>query len=259
MGSEMCIRDRLKQMNDEGHAIQLHLHPHWLDSSYDGVEWKMDTRRYRLHQWADSEIASVVKQSVEWIFTKIGVRADVFRAGGWCIQPFEKLRDSLAACGILTDSTIYRNGYLSTSTHFFDFRKAPQKDQWRFDADPCIEDEEGRFLEIPITAKWIGPWSFWSIAVKRLAYKERAFGDGRAVGGGKYRKLKLLTFGDIMPLSLDSERHQWIEQQIASFLKKKISCICVISHPKAISKEALQTLEMVIEKNGAKIQFTSIS
>src|SRR4051812_9645404 len=40
-----AITAQVKYLADTGHDIQLHIHPHWEDSFFDGSKWVMDVTR----------------------------------------------------------------------------------------------------------------------------------------------------------------------------------------------------------------------
>src|SRR5699024_9805767 len=46
------ISDQLKQLSNEEHDLQLHVHPHWEDSRYHDGKWKIDAKRYKLSDWS---------------------------------------------------------------------------------------------------------------------------------------------------------------------------------------------------------------
>ena len=68
--------------------------------------WKFAGTRYQLRDYSDSEIADIVRS-----YTKIlnaladgGVRS--YRAGGFCVEPFGRIRNCLLENGISIDSSV---------------------------------------------------------------------------------------------------------------------------------------------------------
>src|SRR4051812_23057907 len=49
------ISDQIKSLSADGHDIQLHIHPHWEDSYYDGNKWIINTERYRLNSFSEED------------------------------------------------------------------------------------------------------------------------------------------------------------------------------------------------------------
>ena len=48
------ITQQIQKLSAEGHDVQLHIHPHWEDSTFDGIEWIFDTNRYKLSDFSKS-------------------------------------------------------------------------------------------------------------------------------------------------------------------------------------------------------------
>lgn len=76
-----------------------------------------------------------------------------FRAGGWAVQPFDKLKKAYQAVGLKIDSSVAYGAYYKSKSSFYDFRKEFLKevDTYRFDDDVLISKENGEFLEVPIS------------------------------------------------------------------------------------------------------------
>ena len=56
------ISRQLEQLNKTGHDLQLHIHPHWEDSYYDGNRWHCRVDRYKLSDFNDQEIADELEE-----------------------------------------------------------------------------------------------------------------------------------------------------------------------------------------------------
>lgn len=56
------IKKQLLSLCEQGHDIQLHIHPHWQDSYYDGKTWVSNTQRYRLHDFSTEEQIELVRR-----------------------------------------------------------------------------------------------------------------------------------------------------------------------------------------------------
>ena len=78
------ITQQIQKLSKEGHDIQLHIHPHWEDSIYDGKEWVFDTSRYKLSDFSGNEIDRIVKRYSEILEKLTNYKSTVFGAGGWC-------------------------------------------------------------------------------------------------------------------------------------------------------------------------------
>src|ERR1035437_1564015 len=86
------ITEQVKFLADAGHDIQLHIHPHWEDSYYNGEKWIIDIKRYKLTDFNETEISDIVYRYKKVITEITGKTIFAYRAGGWCLQPFTKLK-----------------------------------------------------------------------------------------------------------------------------------------------------------------------
>jgi peptidoglycan/xylan/chitin deacetylase (PgdA/CDA1 family) len=253
------IISQIKFLSDNGHDIQLHIHPHWEDSYYDGDKWILDTTRYRLHAFNDTEVDDIVYRYKKVLTDIVGDRVFTFRAGGWCMQPFDKLKNALKKYDIWLDSTVFEGGKNDSTTHYFNFTNAPKKDIWRFEDDPLIENKSGFFTEASIGSYRVSPLFFWKLAfVKKLGGdKHKGFGDGRAAGGSKWDKIRMLTKWTNSVVSLDGYKASYLQDAFDKFCKNKNNkYLVIIGHPKAMSEYSLKKLEEFI-KNNKEVDFTT--
>ncbi len=153
----------VKQLEDivrRGHRIELHIHPHWVDAKYNGDgTWNFDDfTHYSLQSFTEEDVTGMFVEGCE-LLTNIARKVDpeykivAFRAGGWAIQPFKKLKDGFIRAGILIDSSVSCGIYAQHKDSYYDFRDAPQKTQYRFTDDVCKEEEDGLFVEVPISSQ----------------------------------------------------------------------------------------------------------
>ena len=248
------IITQIKKLDKNGHSIQLHIHPHWEDSYFDGNNWIMNTKRYRLHNFSEVEIDNIVFRYKKVLTNIVGDKIFAHRAGGWCIQPFEKLEKAFKKHNIWLDSTVFKNGMNHSSTHYFDFRDSPEQPKWNFEDNPLIEVENGFFREYPISAHRLSPLFFWKLVFfKKFGSKEhKVFGDGTAAGGSKKDKLRMLTRFTNSVVSIDGYKSSFLQKAYDSFIKnKKNENFIVIGHPKAMSEYSLKKLEKFIIKNNS--------
>ena len=112
---------QLKELCDNGHEVQLHIHPHWEDSYYDGKEWYFDLTRYKLTNFSKEEIHNIVTEYTEILHRITQQKLTAFRAGGWSAQPFEVIGDALHKNGILYDTSVYPRGALKSKEQWYDF------------------------------------------------------------------------------------------------------------------------------------------
>lgn len=244
------VSNQIKQLSENGHDIQLHIHPHWEDSIYNNGSWSFDIKRYRLDAFSEDEIGDIFfryKRVLEEIIHK---KINTYRAGGWCIQPFEKLKKAFIECDLKIDSTVFYNGKNTTQTQWFDFECAKDLDHWRFSNDPCVEDEKGVFLEIPIASTRVSPLFYWKFAfIKKIGLeKHKPYGDGNASPTSNQQLKRLLTKSSYSVVSMDGYKASLLNKAFRVYEKDNKKNFVIIGHPKAFTDFSLNKLEAFISE-----------
>lgn len=250
---------QIEQLSKAGHDIQLHIHPHWEDSYFNGERWIINTKRYKLTDFNQHDIADIVKRYKKVLTDITDKNIFVNRAGGWCLQPFSELKDILKDNGISVDSTVFKNGYHTTSNYFYDFRKVPNKTSWDFENDPTRQTTDGSFKEFAIGSMKVSPLFFWKLfLLGRLnPHFHKPLGDGRAMENKGFRR-KLLTSFTHQTVSIDGYNAKLLQKALNSSVKKNIGNeFVVIGHPKALSRFSLVQLDKFIQDNIAHHSFTN--
>lgn len=254
------ITTQVKYLSSTEHDVQLHIHPHWEDSIYDGKKWNIDVTRYKLSDFEDAQIEDIVRRYKNSLEEITGKPAFAFRAGGWCLQPFGKLEKVFKELGISLDSSVFRNGYFSSEQYSYDFRNAPDKDLYRFEEDVLVEKPNGYFTEIPISPIRNSPLFFWKLFLlgRKDPYLHKPLGDGQAMPAPGYRR-KLLTRYTDNPVSVDGYNSHLLQSALNKLVRGKKEHMVVIGHPKALSRYSIGQLEEFIKQNKGKHNFTTFT
>ena len=252
------IKAQLVDMKSKGHDVQLHIHPHWEDSFFDGHKWHIDTTRYKLHDFNTGEIHDIVKRYKRALTDIVGDSVFAYRAGGWCLQPFEQIAEALYDNGIWLDSTVYYQGVSDDEQRWFDFRQAPRKMKWRFELDPCTEQADGRFLEVPISACRVSPVFFWKMAyTKKFGGEEhRAFGDGSAMSYGKSYYIERLTTASHSVASIDGYKASLLETAFNQSRRDGGAIFNVMGHPKSLTPFSIKMFRCFLERHPDLVSLT---
>ena len=235
----------IKFLENNGHQIQLHIHPHWMNSHFDENGWHIAVDRYRLFDWSHSESAEIVEKSTTELNSHLKHRVFAFRAGGWCIQPFSYIRDALANNGITLDSTVFKGGRCKSDSHSFDFTSTPSLDTWRFNDDPCRRENEGMFVEVPINSTIVPPSFYWKFATIKFFGNKSAhgcFGDGVAIKNSKIDTLRMMTRHSSSVVSVDGYKSSLLLGCYKNAELRGASSFVVIGHPKALSQFSLYNI-----------------
>lgn len=252
------ITEQIKYLSETGHDIQLHIHPHWEDSYYNGERWVIDVKRYKLVDFNESEIAGIVYRYKKVLTDLTGKQIFAYRAGGWCLQPFSKLKNVFKQNNITVDSSVFRNGFYTSENYHYDFRSAPDKDIYRFEEEPELENTSGYFTELPISAIRNSPLFFWKLFLlgRKNPYLHKPLGDGKAMPAPGQRK-KMLTHYTNCTVSIDGYNAHLLQKALKKLQKKKFKQMVVIGHPKALSRYSIQKLEEFVSENKEKNNFTT--
>lgn len=241
-----AIRRQLDSLLQEGHELQLHIHPHWEDSYWTDQGWVIDTTRYRLLDFDPVAMRSVMSRYHEALSHVADAREIIaFRAGGWVMQPFAAIGDALYELGIRIDSTVFPGGKADSATHWFDFTDAPDLSRWRFDSDPLVPNDHGRFLEVPIASYRPGPLFFWEMVLAKAAGgpKHEPWGDGRPVPLGRKDLLRKLFAASVTVVSIDGYKAKFLSTAYADYHAKGRDDFVIIGHPKMFTRYSLSQLD----------------
>jgi peptidoglycan/xylan/chitin deacetylase (PgdA/CDA1 family) len=252
-----AICRQLSELSRRGHQLQLHIHPHWEDARWKDGEWRLDLARYALHSFDPAQIGDIVKRYLD-VLRDLGGPASgtAYRAGGWVIQPFERLRNALRFAGVKIDSTVYPGGHRAGPVQPFDFRNAPARSRWRFEHDPLVEDPKGSFLEVPIASREVKPAFFWRLALARKAggTRHRAFGDGQAIAMDAGELKSRLTRPSTSVVSVDGYKASFLEDAAEDYRRLGREDFVVIGHPKALTPYSLDKLDQFLAgKKGGEL------
>jgi len=242
----LSVVEHIQKLESQGHQIQLHIHPHWMSSEFKNDSWVTTTDRYRLVDWSKREAAEIIKLSVDELNSHLVNDVFTFRAGGWCIQPFDHIANSLYNCGIVLDSSVYKKGRAKSSSHSFDFTRTPSGGSWAFDLDPCVMDSNGRFLEIPISSMRVSPLFYWKFALTKLfgnKPEHGCFGDGSSISNSKKDLLRMMSVYSNSVVSIDGFKSSLLVEQYNKALKRGDEYFVVIGHPKALSHFSIKNIE----------------
>ena len=260
------IAEQLRLAYTLGYEVEIHIHSHWMDAIYDHKVnmWRFPSmKRYKLHDLPDNPDSSCIsktqcialaKEELQRIIYEVDktYKPRKFRAGGWCVEPFLEISQSLAANEIYQDYSTIHDFTLATSVHDVDFTRLPQRANWNFHDDIRINQKSGRF-STQTTASW-----HVSILIYRLLkffdiilysklqtkHSNERFSDGRTIDvkGTKYISVKKTC------IALDTDK---LTSRMMCRVEKKFrqrfrlnnqDIIYTIGHPKSMSPASLHEL-----------------
>lgn len=245
------VTTQLKDLASRGHDIQLHIHPHWEDCSYDGKAWQIDVSRFKLQDHPAEHQVDIVaryKRVLEGISPN---PVFAYRAGGWCIQPFNVIREALRRENVWLDSTLFAGGVSEDQVNGFDFRDMPASSTYRFSDDPLIEDAGGFFLEVPISSYPLRPRFYWEMALRKKfgGASHLPAGDGVVKGNSRGYYLSRLLSSSVSPVSVDGVKSRIVAGAYAKYLREGASGVFnVMGHPKSLTPFSYQQVSSFLSQ-----------
>lgn len=264
------ISAQLLYLFELGIQIELHIHPHWLEAEYNDVQniWFFPSHRhYRLHSLSNKKPSSIwskygcikcAKLELEKIIHEVdnSYEPTIFRAGGWCLEPFDQIADALSQNKVFVDSSTAHNFFLKSSSHDVNFNNLPQNASWFFDTDIRQENEEGRFKTMAIANHSISllkyrAYKLWDIFLSKNKETKKVYGDGQAVIVSKSKQSVFVPFS--LLLNTDTLTAKMMMRISKSFVHKMkfkhgVDKIITIGHPKFVSKYCAKEIELFIEQ-----------
>lgn len=256
------IKDQIAEMRTCGCAVQLHIHPHWEKSTYTNGKWEIITDGcYKLDDFPQDEVAEIVKRYHAYLLNLTGQPVHTYRAGGWCIQPFEKVREVFKELGICADSSVFPGGQFQSPHYDFDFTSVPRfSDAYRFETNVCEAVTNGSFTEFPIASWKYSPLFYWQLYVRGRLNP----GQHKMIGDGSFlaqpgRKRSVLTHFTWNHVSCDGFYARMLGTQAAFYASKNTQHFTVIGHPKGLTRYAMEQLDRFIRENQNKYTFSTFS
>lgn len=263
--------EQIKELYQRGNDIQLHTHPHWYNSYIDHDKWVFDIQRYCLNSFNDEEASFIVRNEKEQLEEILksqfeGYKCKVYRAGGFCVQPFKKMSRVLSEAGIEMDSSILPGGVLDNGVHKYNFKKCPRLSRysWR-----QMDEDLHSIIELPIgvVENKILKFYIWKV-MDRLNPGQL---KGKPSDSRPRKNLWLIgTFEKIIsawrqPLLLCLDQmHYMALVKALSFIerKNKNALVVLLMHPKFLTESVLENFKEFIEEvkiNHSSWEFITIN
>lgn len=254
------VSEQIKKISQEGHDCQLHIHPHWEKTTYNGKSWDFDYNFYKLSDFPDKEIQNIFKKYSDELKNLTGKKIISFRAGGWCIQPFDKIKSSFEDQGIKIDSSVFPGGKNIEEPYYYDYIDTPNKDLWYFEDDVCKEKDNGSFIQLPISSYKYSPLFFWRLFILGNLFPKshKPIGNGKPMPSSITRK-KLLTKNHYFSANVDGYFISKVQDVIKKNKKKNFKHTVIIGHPKAATNYSINQISRLIQKNKKWCSFKSFS
>lgn len=259
------FKDQLQQALLQGHDVQLHLHPHWLNTEIQENHFVPDAR-FALGNYSDAEIESYIKLGVDSLTQMAqevlpSYKCLAYRAGGYNLTlKKEVILPLLEQQGIRFDSSMAHGYYFWSELSKVDYRKLPNQGNWRLD--------HTKILEVPIATK---PKSLFEIPtfLKLKKYGHRAVHRGKIIHENSAIPFveKWNMMGASRMLTVDNFTYSSdylnsiLEHHLLQYDHSDNLTLALIGHPKAMGAYSLELLSQFVqdtkEKYGSLVRFVT--
>lgn len=247
-------RRQLGQALREGHDVQLHIHPHWADSTYEGGVYRPSTH-FALADFERSappnDIAGIVGRAYD-LLSSVCREYDshyecvAYRAGGHNLAPATgAILSSLYTMGVRIDSSIVKGFRFSSGISTVDMTGMPAEPNWTIPLEgPLNATSDVGLYEIPVAGKPRTPLNNVPFLVNRVLRRKLAH-DPRGPSIHAAHTPLLQKLGRMFPhsawaLSFDDAAHS--VHDVLSVLREHVRAhrgmgdiVCAaVSHPKSM-------------------------
>jgi hypothetical protein len=279
---EAQMRDALRA----GHDVQLHLHPHWLDSTYKNGDWEISTDKMYLSELgygaADGSARALIQRGVNYLNELLlpvnpDYRCLAFRAAGLALQPGEKeLIRQLLDCSIKLDVSIVKGLKMTIDTISNDYSRVPAQANWLMSPESGIEAAASNgLLEIPVASFQSGFATQLRFLVRRARSIKQMRGTtlSRAKRQSKFANLKTLVLQNLryvigrpqFILSCDTKGFD-LKMLLAGFddylLKHQadeVIYVCMMNHPKLMFDDQMNLLSQFVRETRSRYDIAYVT
>ncbi|MBC8320432.1 MAG: hypothetical protein H8E34_06905 [Bacteroidetes bacterium] len=274
------FKKQLKKAAVTGHDVQLHLHPHWLESNYNNGKI-IQSEKYKMGDFANNYphgINSIIESGICEL-SKIcktvqhDYKCIAYRAGGYNFVPCAaEILSSLFSNGIRIDSSISRGYFFKSSVSVVDYRNVPNLPHWYLSLNGNFKNpdtENKGILEIPIASKPKGMFEV-PTAFKLKKYEHRAVESrGSMIHSNEKvsKRDKVRQLFSSRMLTVDNHTYSpeylmnILDYNVKKFQSHDTIMLSLIGHPKSMDKYHYQLLAEFVnrarDKYGNSIEFTT--
>ena len=264
------FKEQLMSLNKMGHDIQLHIHPHWQRTTIENGEWKFPADWYRIHDFnlLGGEAIDIIRDGIAFLNETLhpvdeDYKCIAYRAGGYCIQPYDELIKVLYSEGIRIDSSICMYKDNTVPSRYYDYKNMPNALNWWIqpcvDLQNCSTDKPTGIALYEVPVGYYHQSLFDRILLRNKVYYKHGEPLGKAMptlGSDNVNEqgfiAKLLTYNkQYQRLSLDSMSAE-LAYLAVKILYKMYNAnnndvyVAFVSHPKVFTGEAFDNLDRFI-------------
>lgn len=274
-----AIETQLQEAALDGHDIQLHIHPQWVNADFKNSSWNVDLDNWRLGDFESAtdygieELIADGKNALEALIQPVEpqYKCIAFRAGAFNIMPSSKVFSALKSLDIKLDSSVYPGGHEQGDLSRYDYRNVPlSEDFWWADANDIRKAaaEKSDLMEIPLFAL---PQRRIHKLLNIEKIKSLVSKKNNAVSSVARSKISNLTLLEKVQFLFQKEAFTWdfclfsgklhktFFSEIESWFSDQRSTFVLIGHPKSYrSDRSLETLIKQAQTRHERYRFKTL-
>lgn len=270
----VAIEEQVQRAAQNGHDIQLHLHPQWVHAQWTAKEWKLDMDNWRLGDFSSTrysieELLAESKQVVEQVVRKVqpNYECTILRAGAFNIMPSDEVYKAMKKVGLQADSSVYPGGYENGRLSKYDYRNVPlNKDYWWCEPKDIRKSsaEHKDIMEISVFAL---PQRRIHKLLNRDKLASLVFGGKKKISSVAQEKISKHSFIEKFRFLYDKEAFTWdfclfspqLHRKFFSYIEQHLTAqrniFVIIGHPKSYqSARSLKALIKLAKKRNYRFK-----
>lgn len=266
------IEEQLQGALNEGHDIQLHIHPQWFGAQKTSRGWDLNYTQASIAKLPYRQSLSYLRECRDYLETLLGevdpeYRCTAFRAGYWCMQPSENILKALQAAGLQSDTSVFKWGLNNGAYVSYDYQKAHSSfEPWYVDGNDInkVSKNAAGILEVPIYTERVRLPAM--LSAKRILLKKKMMQESRTTKLKTTHQNRLRKIYDLIvnyhPKKFDFcklnfyEMRRMLENVIRIDAEAKTIPVCAIGHSKdfLIQKDYARLLNYVNEHHAGTVK-----
>lgn len=256
---------QVKSLCEDGHDIQLHIHPSWYKAEFVNGRLVPSHLGYRLHEFDTFE--DIIREGVDYLNNNLreinkDYKCVAFRAGGFAVQPEREIFQSLAKCGITIDSSIVPH-MKNDLVNGFDFSNVPTSLNWWIDPELGLnhmaQSTNNCLYEVPVATLRPCLLKYLGLSREQMSLPPSHL-KGKYVSNPneKFRKSNKIIqiyrrLFDYRYISLDTRYYARVVEDMDYIYKKydleqNDGYVCLICHPKLADNYRVENIRSLVKE-----------
>lgn len=259
------LNNQIQQILQNGHDIEYHFHPHWINSKYEKEtsSWIFDPSEYSLsdiiNKYGNDYASEYFNKGIKKMETAYGYIPCAYRSGGLSInQNQSDLIQLLIDNKFKYDSSVLPGLFMDGIYIHSDHTNAPKAPWWKISIDSGFLNESknlaSSLIEIPIMSIKKNALPLYKKILTSLRYRvtkmfnsiiyknKELIGHTLNLGIKNIKKPNTITFdkSSIQDILL-------FKVFTSNYFNSEITIMCVLSHPKSFYKQSFQVFESYLK------------